>query len=162
MDRLTKHSTNIMFTDSDVMVEGMRLGTAAFESPGYYQHYVKIINKLAAYEDTGYSPLEIKSLEGEWNAMRKVVDSYRSAEEQGRLVILPVKAGDTVYQLRDKKHALGAGVHPRHISCVCVYGNDWFAEHQGDKPCTKKDFGKTWFLTREEAEAAMKGEREDV
>ena len=46
---------------------------------------------------------------------------YEDAEEQGLLVILPVKAGDTVYQLRDKKHALGVGVHPRHISCVCVY-----------------------------------------
>lgn len=38
-----------------------------------------VLQKLAAYEDTGYSPLEIKSLEGEWNAMRKVVDSYRAA-----------------------------------------------------------------------------------
>lgn len=82
--------------------------------------------------------------------------AYEDAEEQGLLVILPVKAGDTVYQLRDKKHALGVGVHPRHISCVCVYGKDWIAEHQGDKPCTKNDFGKTWFLTREEAEAALK------
>ncbi len=31
------------------------------------------IDKLAAYEDTGYSPLEIKSLEGEWNATRAKV-----------------------------------------------------------------------------------------
>lgn len=88
--------------------------------------------------------------------------AYEEAEEQGLFVILPVKSGDTVYQLRDKKHALCVGVHPRHISCVCVYGNDWTAEHQGDKPCTKNDFGKTWFLTREEAEAALKGERKDV
>lgn len=88
--------------------------------------------------------------------------AYEDAEEQGKLVILPVKAGDTVYQLRDKKHALGIGVHSRHISRVCVYGNDWIAERQGDKPCAKKDLGKTWFLTREEAEAALKGEREDV
>lgn len=81
--------------------------------------------------------------------------AYEDAEEHGLLVILPVKAGDTIYQLRHKKHALGVGVHPRHISRVCVYGNDWIAEHQGDKPCTKNDFGKTWFLTREEAEAAL-------
>ena len=81
--------------------------------------------------------------------------AYEDAEEHGLLVWLPVKSGDTVYQLRDKKHALGVGVHPRHISCVCVYGNDWIAIHQGDKPCTKKDLGKTWFLSREEAEAAL-------
>ena len=84
--------------------------------------------------------------------------AYEDAEEQGRLVILPVKAGDTVYQLRDKKHALGVGVHPRHIGCVWVYGNDWIAMHQGDKPCAKKDLGKTWFLSRAEAEAALKQE----
>lgn len=88
-----------------------------------------------------------------------VVPIRHDGEEQGRIVFLPVKAGDTVYQLRDKKHALGVGVHPRHISCVRVYGNDWIAEHQGDKPCAKKDLGKTWFLTREEAEAAINAVR---
>lgn len=92
-----------------------------------------------------------------------VTDDWRlmlaSAEEHGQIVFLPVKAGDTVYQLRDKKHALGVGVHPRHISCVRVYGNDWIAEHQGDKPCAKKDLGKTWFLTLEEAEAALNAVR---
>ena len=51
MDRLTQHSKTTMFTDSDVMVEGQRLGPAAFEGPSYYRHYVKIINRLAELED---------------------------------------------------------------------------------------------------------------
>ena len=108
--------------------------------------------------DPGYQPWVISANKPTWRAIYDKLCEYEDAEEQGRLVILPVKAGDTVYQLRDKKHALGVGVHPRHISCVCVYGNDWIAMHQGDKPCAKKDLGKTWFLSREEAEAALKGE----
>lgn len=51
MDRLTQHSKTTMFTDSDVMVEGKRLGPAAFEGLSYYRHYVKIINRLAELED---------------------------------------------------------------------------------------------------------------
>jgi hypothetical protein len=43
-----------------------------------------LIEKLAAYEDTGYSPIEIKSLEGEWNTMRKVVDFYRTNERRNQ------------------------------------------------------------------------------
>lgn len=51
MERLTQHSKTTMFTDSDVMVEGQRLGPAAFEGLSYYRHYVKIINRLAELED---------------------------------------------------------------------------------------------------------------
>ena len=51
MDRLTQHSKTTMFTDSDVIVEGKRLGPAAFEGPSCYRHYVKIINRLAELED---------------------------------------------------------------------------------------------------------------
>lgn len=51
MNRLTQHSKTTMFTDSDVMVEGQRLGPAAFEGLSYYRHYVKIINRLAELED---------------------------------------------------------------------------------------------------------------
>lgn len=51
MNRLTQHSKTTMFTDSDVMVEGQRLGPAAFAGLSYYRHYVKIINRLAELED---------------------------------------------------------------------------------------------------------------
>ena len=40
--------------------------------------------KLKRYEDTGYEPQEIRSLESEWNAMRSVVESYRYAEARGK------------------------------------------------------------------------------
>lgn len=55
MNRLTQHSKTTMFTDSDVIVEGQRLGPAAFEGLSYYRHYVKIINRLAELEDRFYN-----------------------------------------------------------------------------------------------------------
>lgn len=80
---------------------------------------------------------------------------YEDAESAGLLVMPPVKAGDVIYQLRSKKHALGVGVSPRHVHCVMVWGTDWSVCHSGQEDCRKKDFGKTWFLTKEEAEAAL-------
>ena len=80
------------------------------------------------------------------------------ADKDGRLVVLPCKTGDTIYQLRGKRHALGEGVSPRIISCAQVWADgDYELLHRGATPCTRRDFGKTWFLTRAEAEAAMKG-----
>lgn len=77
------------------------------------------------------------------------------AEWDGYLVVLPCKAGDTIYQLRKPTHARGAGISPRIVSCVEVWGQDYAVCHQGMEPCLKRDFGKTWFLTRQEAEAAL-------
>ena len=51
MIRITEHSKHTIFKDSDVMVNGVRLGPAAFDSEMYYQHYVEIINRLAELED---------------------------------------------------------------------------------------------------------------
>ena len=47
--------------------------------------WANVHEKLSRYEDTGFEPDEIKSLEVEWHAMRKVIDSYRDAEEETAL-----------------------------------------------------------------------------
>ncbi len=78
------------------------------------------------------------------------------ADKAGRVVVLPCKVGDTVYQLRPKTHAKGAGVSPRTVFSVRI--RPWGScelEHQGARNCQSKDLGKTWFLTREEAEKAL-------
>ena len=82
------------------------------------------------------------------------------ADREGRCTVLPCKASDvTVYQLRKKRHALGPGVHPRHVYCVTVWSNGRYQlEHQGFEPCRDRDFGKTWFLDEDAANAALKGE----
>lgn len=84
------------------------------------------------------------------------------ADIAGRLVVFPCKpSGVTVYQLRNKKHALGMGVHPRHVGCAKVWGNGKYELlHGGDVPCKDKDFGKTWFLKEDEAQAALEKMKE--
>lgn len=83
--------------------------------------------------------------------------TYEDLEEQGLLIRLPCKPSDvTVYQLRNKKHALGVGISPRRIYCTSVWANgDYALHHQGTDDCLKRDFNKTWFLTKEEAERAL-------
>lgn len=83
------------------------------------------------------------------------------ADKEGRCVVLPCKPSDvTIYQLRNKKHARGIGVSPRHVMCTQVWsGGGYSLQHQGQDSCCKKDFGKTWFLTREEAEKALEEEK---
>ena len=84
------------------------------------------------------------------------------ADREGRIAVFPCKPSDvTVYQLRNKKHALGMGVHPRHVGCARVWGNGKYELlHGGDVPCKDKDFGKTWFLKEDEAQAALKAMKE--
>lgn len=84
------------------------------------------------------------------------------ADKDGRCAVFPCRPSDvTVYQLRNKKHAQGIGVHPRHIHCATVWENGRYQfEHQGMEPCKGKDLGKTWFLTAEAAEAALAKEEE--
>ncbi len=118
----------------------------------------KAIDRLAAYEDTGLEPEEIKiALDGatrEFMAYDDLgpIDHLRElvqAEQDGRLVVLPCKVGDTVFAAEEKP------VIPLSVVCVGVYlegaeGGDW---EEVD------NFSKTVFLTREEAAlATQKGD----
>ncbi len=79
---------------------------------------------------------------------------YEDMEEQGRLVVLPCKVGDTVY----RKLTLTC-----QKETVIVIGLDDEGIYIGTTCGTyrKHDFGKTVFLTREEAENALKGLTKD-
>lgn len=80
------------------------------------------------------------------------------ADQEGRCVVLPCKPSDvTVYQLRSKKHARGVGISPRRVYNTSVWGDGHYElHHQGLDDCLDRDLGKTWFLSREEAEAALR------
>ena len=64
----------------------------------------KAIMRLADYEDTGLEPAEVHSMHGEWNAMMAALNSIgggygrlrelAEADKEGRLVVLPCRAGD--------------------------------------------------------------------
>ena len=87
---------------------------------------------------------------------------YRDLEEQGLLLRLPCKVGDTVYtnvravgwHMREKNKPYKA-----EIAFIGINGKDNFVNvvlGNGNMLQFKfSDFGKTIFLTREEAEAAL-------
>ena len=111
-----------------------------------------ITNRLADIED-------ILGDEYDLDELKEMVQ----AKQEGRCVVLPCKPSDvTVYQLRNKKHARGVGVSPRHISCATVWaGGNYALHHQGQDDCLGRDLGKTWFLNEEDAEAALRREQDE-
>lgn len=112
-------------------------------------------------DDCGYKPSEFCACNIEI-AMYEKLKQYEDAEEQGQLVMLPCKVGDTVYFLQrclDSYTFVNCGdIIAFHVysSYITVEVND----HDAFNPFVTLDvsaFGKTVFLTREEAEAALNG-----
>ena len=115
------------------------------------------IDRLAAYEDSGLEPKDIISAVDmakiacalhELNAYKDLgpIDHIRDlikAEQDGRLVVLPCKVGDTVYQIDAER----------------VYESEvkWIIFDCDDIAFDERAIGGSIFLTREEAEAALKG-----
>lgn len=144
----------------------------------------KILQALADYEDTNHTPEECAAafverdnykilradadriresmmqenlmLIGEKTRLEKELAAYRAAEQDGTLVRVPCKVGDMVYVL---------------IPADCGFCDKEQCENIF--PCRKSylvktefsadladDVGKTVFLTREDAEAALKEQEE--
>ena len=120
----------------------------------------QILTRLAAYEDSGLEPEDIKKHESAYNEcltrtygpFKQKISQWLQAEQDGRLVVLPCKAGSLIY----------VGRRPAIITRFFGYVSEryfhavFFDENKGiDIPF--EELGKTVFLTREEAEAALKG-----
>ena len=117
-----------------------------------------LLCRLAAYEDTGLMPEEIKELLHETTGpLHRKLGEWIDADKDGRLVVLPCKPGDTVYSI------FGAEVIEKTVGRVIINGYTipriWV-----DLDCsflssvTKRwdlGIGKDFFLTREEAEKAL-------
>lgn len=58
MERLTERFKGVGMTESEIMHNGHRWGPAFFQGNGY-KEYSTILDRLAAYEDTGLAPDEI-------------------------------------------------------------------------------------------------------
>ncbi|WP_298030252.1 hypothetical protein [uncultured Dysosmobacter sp.] len=140
--------------------------------PDRYCSQRRVWERLKAYEDTGLEPEDIKSLEAEWCVCKQLVEEYRAigtidhlrelvqAEKDGLLVMLPCKVGDTVYyNLCGWTHEAGVRTffcgHPSHksepVNIVMIRTTECDLD--------MRKFGKTVFLTREEAEAALEAQK---
>ena len=127
--------------------------------------------RLAAYEDTGLTPQEVLSMKFEWCAMMDALNSIgggytrlrelAEADRDGRLVVLPAK---TVFELTWDAGPDCDLICPVSVDgegccsfCdkgeLCIYERKCRQEHI-------EQIGKTVFLTREEAEAALEAKRD--
>lgn len=126
-----------------------------------------MIDRLAAYEDTGLEPEDIVALQKrEQGFVEMLVNvscgcavSYSrlaelaQAEKDGRLLVLPVKPDEIVYQWK-KGDDIPSLFRLDGVN-INEDGEITYQTHWGET-LTPDDFGKTVFLTREEAEAALK------
>jgi hypothetical protein len=118
----------------------------------------QLYSELAAYEDTGLEPnvcADYKAFEDE--AISKGVPFKRivelmEADKDGRLVALPCKVGDTVYLIVTKR----AGIYAPEFRFIKKIKLTFLNMER-----ILQDFGKTVFLTREEAEKALEATEDD-
>lgn len=135
----------------------------------------EIVDRLGAYEDTGLEPEEIEKNKQDVEAgylkvtaRRYGIDVSRlrelvEADREGRCVVLPCMIGDTVYVLN---HHLGRVFENEVAGFSVGYQSDnrnsvstVYVGKYGSKTFRRwkfQQFRKTVFLTREEAEAALK------
>ena len=129
-----------------------------------------VCERLAAYEDTGLTPERCAEFaradaEGRYIVMRDAeqegvarIRELVEADKDGRVVVLPCKVGDTVWRIvRDgEPHITRDEVRDMYFAddmTPCV-------ELVGGRVTFTEKFGKTVFLSREEAEKALQ-EMED-
>ena len=59
--------------------------------------YNKLYDRLVEYEDLGITPEQVRQMDAEFTRASKELADYKKSVDQGRLLHLPCKAGDTVY-----------------------------------------------------------------
>ena len=125
-----------------------------------------VCERLAAYKDTGLYPESVEALK--LSMMGKAISEITEfdglpiarlrelaeADKDGRMVVQPCKVGDILYRVfagEIFEHRVGS------MKYFAIQGR-WDIETCPFCPCVGSSIGKTVFLSREEAEKAMKGE----
>ena len=136
----------------------------------------EMMDRLAAYEETGLTPEEVlpKKMADEiamkllrladlesfapYERLRELAE----ADKDGRLVVLPCKVGDMLYEVTGRKtisvykvKAIRVELFSLFIEWDIVEGFVW----QYLNGINANEIGKIVFLTREEAEKALEGKR---
>ena len=103
------------------------------------------------------------------DACKKLAE-YEQLEEQGLLVRLPVAIGDDIYKVPSKAnydlnvlngYKANNRVYHQKVYSIVFSQRGWFVQCDKDSIyapnviCVDVEYGKTWFLTREEAEKKL-------
>ena len=113
--------------------------------------------RLKAYEDAGLSPQacaearEIEeTLSGYDYSISRMVELMKD-DKDGRVIVLPAKKGDTLYAVTR------FGIEKRVVKEIAApfFYNSYESSDRAALPTAIRNFGKTVFLSREEAEKAL-------
>ena len=143
----------------------------------YCPSFDRLVERLAAYEDTGLEPERCAEFaradaEGRYIVMRDAeqegvarLRELAEADKDGRLVVLPCKVGDTLWVTGRDNVPRKMSLEAPDIRTVCTDEDNLCMSTCNRKPdgfCAYRlrndgaDIGKTVFLTYEEAEKALK------
>ena len=142
----------------------------------------EMMDRLAAYEDTGLTPEEVErsKLEIEAGCVKAIARTYgidinrlrklAEAYKDGRVVVLPCKVGDTLWVIGRDNVPREMELEAPDIRAVCTDEDNLCMSTCNRKPdgyCAYRlrndgaDIGKTVFLTREEAEKALEAMKDE-
>lgn len=116
----------------------------------------QVWERLKQYEDSKLSPDDAANL----HAILRLDDGMTLmrlrelavADQEGRVVVLPCKVGDTVY------FALLGRIIEKQVFSIVSFSNSTRIYCDGTSEYFRpEDIGKTFFLAREEAEKALEG-----
>ena len=117
----------------------------------------QVWERLKAYEDAGLSPQacaearEIEeTLSGCDYSISRMVELMKD-DKDGRVIVLPAKKGDTLYAVTR------FGIEKRVVKEIAApfFYNSYESSDRAALPTAIRNFGKTVFLSREEAEKAL-------
>lgn len=128
-----------------------------------------IIDRLAAYEDTGLEPEEIGALKSREKGLVELLNGVScgcavtytrlrklaQADREGRCVVLPAKPDQTIYQWRKGDDCPSVS----RLDGVQINADGEITYPIWNGYLIPEDFGKTVFLTREEA--ALRREQDE-
>lgn len=178
MERLTKRDT-----DGQAMMDcekckadwAGRHGQPMFDCTSLYCRN-RLKDRLAAYEDTGLYPESVEAIKLSMmgKAISEVtefdglpVDRLRElaeADKDGRLVVLPCKVGDRLYEVTGRKTISVYKVRAIRVELFGLF-IEWDIEEgfvwQSLAGINAGEIGKTVFLTREEAEKALEAMKDE-
>ena len=106
-----------------------------------------IVRRLAAIED----------ILGDEYDLGKLMELVQ-AKREGRCIVLPCKKGDTVWRI---VHDAAPHITKDRCTDIKYENRDIWVHLIGDRVMGGWNFGKLLFLTREEAEAALRREQDD-
>lgn len=125
----------------------------------------RLVERLAAYEDTGLEPEQcenakviIESAFSDDTSKAERIRELLKADKDGRVVVLPCKVGDRLYEVTGRKtisvykvRAIRVELFGLFIEWDIVEGFAW----QSLSGINAGEIGKTVFLTYEEAEKEL-------